>query len=218
MSASEAQTIAPKSEIAELFFRHNGRPVHKWVHYLELYDRHFRRFKNTPVKMLEIGVFKGGSLELWRKYLGPKATIYGIDIDPACAERVDAPNQVRIGSQADPAFLQSVVSEMGGVDLVLDDGSHKGPHIIQSFRTLFPLLSDGGLYVIEDLHTDFGEWPGTRYNESLSFVGRLIGDMHSAYTGHEPREVRAIGGIYVADSIVFIEKNAGFRTGSVLVG
>lgn len=206
---AEARKLTPPSPLAELFYSHEGRPINKWTHYLQLYSTYFERFRGTDVRMLEIGVFEGGSLELWRKYLGPTARIYGIDIDPACAARVDAPNQVRIGSQDDPRFLKSVVSEMGGVDLVLDDGSHRGHHIITSFRTLFPLLSDGGLYAIEDMHDDFSEFPGTRRNQSLSFLKRLMDDMHGRYTGLTPLESADVGGMHLFDSIAFIEKAVG---------
>lgn len=213
----KARAITPESEIAELFYAHTGRPINKWTHYLGHYDQYFRRFKDTPVRMLEIGVFEGGSLELWRKYFGDRATIFGIDINPDCAGKVDAPNQVRIGSQDDPEFLRSVVEEMGGVDLILDDGSHHGSHIIASFRALFPLLSDGGLYVIEDMHDDFSEWPRTRRNQSLSFIKRLIDDMHTPYTRLEPLETNSIGGLHLFDSMAFIEKNEHHRTGNTNV-
>jgi hypothetical protein len=203
----EASGITPKSEIADLFYSHAGRPINKWIHYLELYDRYFSGFRNKPVRMLEIGVFEGGSLELWRRYLGPRATIYGIDINPECAAKVDPPNQVRIGSQADPQFLRSVIAEMGGVDLILDDGSHKGSHIITSFRTLFPLLADNGLYAIEDMHDDYSEWPGTRRNQSLSFIKRLIDDMHGEFTGLPAQENSDVGGLHIFNSIAFIEKS-----------
>jgi len=213
----QARAITAPSPVADLFYGHSGRPINKWTHYLDLYERYFSRFRNTPVRMLEIGVFEGGSLELWRNYFGPKALIYGIDIDPACASKVSEPNQVRIGSQADPAFLASVVEEMGGVDLILDDGSHKGSHIITSFRTLFPLLSDGGLYAIEDMHDDYSEWPGTRRNQSLSFVKRLIDDMHGTFTGLPAQESTAVGGLHMFDSIVFIEKKIDQRTANTIV-
>src|SRR5690349_839743 len=95
-----------KTDLGDIFFSHSGRLIHKWAHYLDHYDRHFAKYRNTPVKMLEIGVSKGGSLEMWREYFGPQAVIYGIDVDPECASRVDAPNQVRIGSQDDPTFLR----------------------------------------------------------------------------------------------------------------
>ena len=132
------QTIGQSSDIAELFWSNSGTIVHKWHHYLPIYDRYFSRFRGTPVRMLEIGVSKGGSLKLWRDYFGVKATIFGIDIDPACAVYDGQHASVRIGSQDDSGFLRSVIAEMGGVDLILDDGSHMGRHIRASLDVLFP--------------------------------------------------------------------------------
>ena len=43
-----------------------GRPIHKWTHYFPIYERHFGRFVNLSTTFIEIGVSKGGSLELWR--------------------------------------------------------------------------------------------------------------------------------------------------------
>ncbi|HEX8351009.1 MAG TPA: class I SAM-dependent methyltransferase, partial [Hymenobacter sp.] len=164
-------------KLARQFSEKTGRGADKWLHYLPIYEAHFDRFRETDLRMLEIGVFNGGSLELWRGYFGAKATIFGIDIDQRCAELFDPPNQVRIGSQADCKFLRSVVHEMGGVDLVIDDGSHIAEHQRQSFDCLFPLLNDGGLYVIEDLHTSY--WPGAyqggyrRRGTAIEFVKLL---------------------------------------------
>ena len=105
--------------------------------------------------MLEIGVFMGGSLALWRKFLGPDAVIFGIDINPSCIAFDGQFACVRIGSQDDPQFLRSIVAEMGGIDVVLDDGSHIASHQRASFDLLFPLLSDGGHYIVEDMHTAY---------------------------------------------------------------
>ena len=98
--------------------------------------------------MLEIGVAQGGSLALWRKFLGDEAVIFGIDIDPKCAAFDGSGGRVRIGSQDDPKFLRDVAAEMKGIDVVLDDGSHIGRHQRASFDVLFPLLSDGGIYIM----------------------------------------------------------------------
>jgi len=38
----------------------------------------------------------------------------------------------------------------GKLDIIIDDGSHHGEHQLISFNTLFPLLSPGGFYIIED--------------------------------------------------------------------
>ena len=224
--SSEGPSLAHEypGDLARDFFAHDGRLVHKWVQYLEPYERHFAPYRGTSVRMLEIGVSQGGSLELWRKYLGPDAVLFGVDIDPRCKGRVDAPNQVRIGSQDDPAFLKSVVSEMGGVDLVLDDGSHIGRHQLASLNTLFPLLSDRGLYVIEDLHTAY--WPRThdggyrRPGTGIEILKDMIDDLHAPYHDHGPKTIAGarIGSMTFYDSVAFIEKRTATRLGHIQIG
>lgn len=198
------------SELNDIFAAHDGRLIHKWTHYLDIYDRHLSNWRGKPVRMLEIGVAQGGSLELWRKYLGSQATLFGIDLDPGCASVVDAPNQVRIGSQDDPAFLRSVVDEMGGVDIVLDDGSHVGRHQWASFSCLWPMLSIGGLYIIEDLHSSYWlshEGGYGRNSSGIGLIKQLVDDMHGWYNRKSklapPNE---IGAVYAYDSMVFVEK------------
>jgi hypothetical protein len=194
------------STMTRLFNEHDGRLITKWSHYPELYERHFAPFKGSPLRFLELGVQFGGSLELWRKYFGPEAVIFGIDIDPACADRVDSPSQVRIGSQADAAFLRSVVEEMGTPDIILDDGSHVAEHQIVSFQTLFPLLGDGGLYVIEDVCTSYWrQWHGglKRKGTAIEFTKELIDNIHGWFWNGD---VPDIAGIHVYNSIIFIEK------------
>jgi hypothetical protein len=130
-----------QSELHKLFYSNADTLVFKWRHYLKIYEDHLSRFRNTPFHMLEIGVAQGGSLSLWRRYFGPEALLFGIDIDDRCRQFDKRDAHVRIGSQDDPAFLRSVVSEMGGVDVVLDDGSHMASHQLTSFQVLFPLLN-----------------------------------------------------------------------------
>ena len=64
----------------DIVHKHIKTPIVKWTHYLPMYHRHFAKFRGKEMAILEIGLFKGGSLELWKKYFGPKAKIYGIDI------------------------------------------------------------------------------------------------------------------------------------------
>lgn len=61
-----------------------GPGIWKWRHYFEVYDRHLGRFRDRPVRVLEIGIYSGGSLQMWRNYFGPGCEIYGIDIESAC--------------------------------------------------------------------------------------------------------------------------------------
>lgn len=200
-------------DMSRLFYDHNGRHISKWSHYLPIYDRHLSGFRGRPVRMLEIGVFKGGSLQLWRKYLGKDATIFGIDIDESTSRFDDEDARVRIGSQADPNFLRYVVAEMGGIDIVLDDGSHVAPHQRISFETLYPLLNKNGLYVVEDLHTAY--WHGyfeggfRRRGTFIEEMKSLIDDVH--YPWHRRRQ-RFAGvhesaeAIHFYNSMVVIEK------------
>jgi len=104
-----------QGKIADLFFFTNkGNVAHKWLHYLPIYDQVIGPYAGSKVRMLEMGVNTGGSLDIWRKLLGLDAVIFGIDIDTKCASLNGQSGEVRIGSQDDPTFLQSVVREMGG--------------------------------------------------------------------------------------------------------
>ena len=205
--------LAQRSDIEKLFWHTDGPIVHKWHHYLPLYDRYFSPYRGKPVRMLEIGVSKGGSLDLWRQWFGPDLVLFGIDIDPDCAQFDGKSGQVRIGSQDDPNFLREVVSEMGGVDLVLDDGSHRSPHIRASFEVLFPLLSEGGLYMIEDMHADYwNEFYGgyARPTSFMTQVKHMLDDMHHWYHNHGQQVVAAqdhLAAVHVHDSIVVLEKS-----------
>jgi len=212
ISAHIKKTLGYDGEMLRLFAGNKGKVVHKWHHYIPLYDKYFSQYRGTKVRMLEIGVSKGGSLAMWRKYFGEDAVLYGIDIDPSCAAFDGDEGQIRIGSQDDKQFLESIVSEMGGIDIVLDDGSHIMKHIKSSLKILFPLLEVGGTYFIEDLHTCYWKKCGGGYRSKQNFfqiVGDLIDDMHHWY--HDARfnysdispEVK---GIHIHDSIVVLEK------------
>lgn len=204
-------------DLLELFAGNNGAVVHKWHHYIPIYDRYFAPYRNTPMRFLEIGVNKGGSLQMWRRYFGDDAVLFGIDINADCAQFDGQAGQVRIGSQDDPDFLADVVQEMGGVDVVLDDGSHRMAHIRATFLALFPALADGGLYMIEDLHTAYLPRFGGGYRSNdnfFRFVRELTDDMHHWYHRKgllHPTFKGLISGLHVHDSIAVIEKQATHR-------
>lgn len=199
-------------DLENWFWNHEGQCVHKWHHYLPIYQRYFEQFRNKPIRMLEIGVSWGGSLDMWREFFGDEAIIYGIDIDPKCARYNGKSGQVRIGSQDDTEFLASVLEEMGGIDIILDDGSHKSGHIRTSFDFLYPKLSVGGLYMIEDLHTNYWKNFQGGYKDKRSFlevVKTIIDDMHHWY--HDEKVVvnackDTVAAMHVHDSIVVFEK------------
>jgi hypothetical protein len=200
------------NDLSEIFWSNTGAIVNKWHHYLPIYDHYFNRFRGRPIKMLEIGVAKGGSLKMWREYFGPQAVIFGVDIDPKCAVFDGQYASVRIGSQDDADFMRGVIAEMGGVDIVLDDGSHVGRHIRSSLDVVFPLLSENGVYMIEDLHAAYwSDYDGATKSPHnfMKVVKQLVDDMHHWY--HPRGQVISatagkLGALHIHDSIVVLDK------------
>lgn len=120
--------------------------------YLPLYERHLVREDIST--LLEIGVFNGGSLRMWARWL-PKAQIVGIDIEPAnYAGPGEATNITFLAGDATAVGEWRVWS--GTPDVVIDDGSHHGDEQVATFRNFWPSLTSGGWYVIEDLSTVWG--------------------------------------------------------------
>ncbi|OBI13360.1 SAM-dependent methyltransferase [Mycobacterium sp. E2497] len=179
---SVSETPAAGGELASIFA--TSENILKWRHYLPIYESALAPFKSRPIRMMEIGVFRGGSLQLWRRYLHPESVIVGVDIDPAARQFDDPPQRihVRIGGQQDESFLRSVVSEFGPFDVILDDGSHMASHMVQTFRHLFADgLASGGIYIVEDIHANY--WTEFR-DDRMSFVEFtkwLIDAMHAHY-------------------------------------
>src|ERR1700722_8993323 len=102
--------------------RRNTRPMHRWHHYFEVYERLFQPMRDRNITLLEIGVQGGGSLEMWRAYFGDSARIYSIDIDPNAKRNEDIATRVFIGDQADRQFLRDVRRQIGTADIIIDDG------------------------------------------------------------------------------------------------
>ena len=204
-------------ELLDIVASTKKHKVNKWEHYLPIYEHHFSRFRNIPVRILEIGVSGGGSLSVWRRYFGQEATIFGIDIDQECAQLDEIDGKVRIGSQSDINFLRKVIDEMGGIDIVIDDGSHIMSDIKTSLEFLYPLLSDGGIYLIEDLHTAYwSKYEGGlgRKRNFFNYVADLTDDLHSAYhqsPSKYPEISKDLTGIHIYDSIVVFEKHQKFE-------
>ena len=154
----------------------------KWSHgYTSYYQKYFNPIRRKRLNILEIGVggYKnpksgGASLRMWYEYF-PNSMIYSIDIHDKSYHE-DRRIKIFRGSQNDPAFLKKVGTDIGSIDIIIDDGSHANEHVITSFYTLFPYLGDNGIYVIEDLQTSYwpqygGNW--VNLNESTTSVSML---------------------------------------------
>jgi hypothetical protein len=129
----------------QMFMSHTGRQIDKWAHYFPIYERHFEQYRNKYVRVLEIGVDHGGSLQLWKRYFGLQAVIVGVDINPECAKYTEDRIEVHTMDQCDPR-----IADLGEFDIIIDDGSHILSHQKISFNHLWPNCR--GVYLIEDCH------------------------------------------------------------------
>ena len=107
----------------------------------------------------QIGIYSGGSLRLWRNYLGPHARIVGVDISPAVRvyERNPAygsPDHIFVGDQANGSFIRELMGSLspkGHVDILLDDGGHEPHQQNATLRAAWQRLARGGVYICEDM-------------------------------------------------------------------
>lgn len=181
----------PVNELFDIFSADTN--VHKWHHYFDIYVKHFAQYRNRPIRMLEIGVYRGGSLRMWKDFFHPDSTIVGIDIDKSCKahEIADKNVYVRIGSQADPNFLQEVNGEFGPFDIILDDGSHKTHHQIISFGALFrTALKDGGCYMVEDTHTNYWIKHVDSPETFIELSKQMVDMLHEPYFNRKETDFR----------------------------
>ena len=144
-----------KNELYDYFLKNKNKDIYRWHHYFRAYDKHFRKFKDKPVKVLEIGVGEGGSLKMWKYFFGKDSKVVGLDINPECEKYSSKDITIIIGDQTDIELLKSVNQKHGPFDVVIDDGGHTATQQIITFITMFPLLSENGVYLCEDTHTSY---------------------------------------------------------------
>ena len=157
-------------DLLNYFLENKKKRIHKWMGYFPVYEKHFSNWKNKSPKILEIGVDRGGSVEMWKNYFGPDSTIVGVDIKSECAEHAQPGINIEIGNQSDTIFLQSLIDKFGTFDIIIDDGSHNTTDIKNSFDFLYPKMSDSGCYLIEDLHMTYEHLLGNSLNNPNSFI------------------------------------------------
>ena len=192
--------VAEENPLRAFFYGEHERPLYKWDHYFDIYHRHFAPFRSRPIRMLEIGVYKGGSLDMWREYFHAESLIVGVDTNPDCRKLERGNIKVRIGNQKDGLFLNGLVDEFGPFDIVVDDGGHVASDQIASFKVLYPLLAENGVYLVEDTHTS--SWPtflkkggNTTFmafcSQKIMELMQWTGQEHLAKHFHTPRAERA---------------------------
>ena len=102
----------------------DGPGVWKWRHYFDVYTKHLARFRGAPLTFIEVGVYSGGSLRMWRHFFGERARIVGIDLSPQVLTYENQSEygrpEIFVGDQGDPEFWRRTLAHIGSVDVVLD--------------------------------------------------------------------------------------------------
>jgi hypothetical protein len=144
----------------------SGYDTDKSNGFLRNYQTYFSRFSGA-VNLLELGIFHGGSLLLWRDYFA-QGTIAGLDVNEVKVADDSGRIKVYNGRQEDSKILDQVGRESGPFDIIIDDASHLAELTKFSFWHLFDKhLKPGGIYVIEDWRVGYwGQWPdGGQYGK-----------------------------------------------------
>lgn len=214
-------------DLYSYFLRQSMGEVYKWHHYFPIYERYFQTWRDKEFTFLEIGVLNGGSLKMWREYFGKKARIVGVDISPESKLYEKNDIEICIGDQSDPDFWNAFITDMGPIDLVLDDGGHTCNQQIQTFLSLYNHVSTPGLYFVEDTHTNYWKRFQDREDKQtfLEFAKRMtdfvnewhFNEQNWELFGKKPTErpkqtevspfCRNTSGVHFYDSIVVFEKN-----------
>lgn len=191
------------------------RVMFKWLHYFDVYHRHLARLRGRDVTFIEIGVFNGGSLPMWREYFGPQARIVGVDINPGCARYAEPGIDIVIGDQGDRGFLRELRDRYPGAAALLDDGGHTMAQQIATFEELYPHLDPDGVYLCEDLHTSYDDQFGGGYRRPGTFIElakSLVDRLNGAHVGDDGEGPDAFtvstDSLHFYDSVLVIERRA----------
>lgn len=174
--------------------------------YFQVYEELLSKYRNKKITFIEIGVFNGGSLFMWRSYFGPEARIIGIDFNPEAKKWEKDGFEIFIGSQSDPEFWDNFFSAVGDVDIILDDGGHTNEQQIITTYKCIPHIKNGGMLIVEDTHSSYLKAFGNPSKYSfINYSKCLIDSINSRFPSVNVSENPLKNAIYsmtVYDSIV----------------
>ena len=141
----------------ELFdaWKNSGSYSIKMSHYFSVYSELLKKYRNKKITLVEIGVLDGGSLFAWRKYLGKKAEIIGIDLNPNAKRFEQYGFKIYIGDQSDVKFWRHFYSNVGHIDILIDDGGHSSHQQVATLICALVEIKKKAVIIIEDTHSNF---------------------------------------------------------------
>lgn len=197
-SAMSPAGMAPSTNpLLNYFDRHTeGRGIWKWRHYFDVYHRHLQKFIDRDIVFAEIGIFSGGSLEMWQQYLGSHARLHGIDLDESTRSYSSDSVSIHIGDQESRSFWRQFRKDVPVLHVMIDDGGHSPQQQRVSLEEILPHLQPGGVYICEDIIGDS--------NDFSSYVGGLIASLNSGVSLLESPASAYQQGVYSIHCYPFI--------------
>lgn len=150
--------------------------------YFNVYDEILSRYIGEPITFVEVGVLQGGSLFMWREFFGDKARIIGIDLNPNALKWKEHGFEIYIGDQSQEKFWKSFYTEIGNIDILLDDGGHTYDQQIVTLTSSLPYISNGGTIIIEDTHTSYMSGFGPKKYSLHRFAFKLVDSINDRYS------------------------------------
>jgi hypothetical protein len=153
----------------------------KWSNYFEIYEKTLKKYINKKITLVEVGVGDGGSLFMWKKFLGKKANVIGIELNPEAKKLEKFGFKIFNGDQSSPDFWKDFYKKVGKIDVLIDDGGHTNLQQITTFMESLPHVRDGGVIIVEDTHTSYMNYKGFKNpsnNSFINFSNKLIENIH----------------------------------------
>ena len=152
----------------------------KYDTYFPVYEALLQKYIGCEFTIVEVGVFNGGSLFMWRKFFGPKARIIGVDLNPDALEWEKQGFEIIIGDQSSETFWVELFQKIGKVDVVIDDGGHTNRQQIVTSHHAIQNINDGGVLIVEDVHTNyFREFGNPSRYSFVNFTHRIVDGVNS---------------------------------------
>jgi len=208
--------------IEEIFYNKTTKYTSKWSQYFDIYHTWFQKFVNHHPTVLEIGVDNGGSLQMWHEYFGPGCKLVGIDNRPKFDfqnpnEYLGFDANLFVGDQGDAGFWDRFVRDQKQLDVVIDDGSHFQEHQVLTLSKLWPIMNEGGIYMVEDTHASYLAIFGGALGSNNTFIHAMKEVIDALHVDHleNPLQItideyngifRSIKSIHFYDSLVVLEK------------
>jgi len=186
----------------------------KYDSYFPAYETLLQKYADREVTMVEVGIFNGGSLFMWRKFFGPKARIIGIDLNPDAREWEKHGFEIYIGDQSSDTFWSDFFRKIGKVDVLIDDGGHTNLQQVVTSHYAIQNINDGGMLIVEDVHTNyFREFGNPSRYSFLNFAHRIVDGVNSRAYSLRRTYAQYSSRVY---SVSFFESMVAFQIDSRL--